>query len=251
VTTVGIIPARYAATRLPGKPLLDLGGRSMIQRVYERAAQARRLSEVIVATDDERILEAVHRFGGRAVLTSAAHRSGTDRLAEVAAGLSAELIVNIQGDEPLIDPAEIDQLAAAFDERPDLEMATLATPIRSEADFHDPAVVKVVVSQCGYALYFSRLPIPYQREGAPSEPLKHIGMYAYRRAFLLAYSRLAPAPLEIAESLEQLRALEHGYPIYVTRSEQDAISVDTEADLARVRSLIAAQEDAEGTLCRS
>jgi 3-deoxy-manno-octulosonate cytidylyltransferase (CMP-KDO synthetase) len=238
VTAVGIIPARYAATRLPGKPLLDIGGQPMIRRVYERARQAGSLAEVLVATDDERILGAVRAFGGRAVMTAAEHRSGTDRLAEVAAGLEADVIVNIQGDEPLIEPAEIDLLVEPFRERADLQMTTLATPIRLEADFRDPAVVKVVVDRAGYALYFSRQPIPHERQEGRAERLKHVGMYAYRRAFLLAYTALPPTPLEAAECLEQLRVLEHGHRIFVVRSEHDAISVDTEADLLRVREVV-------------
>lgn len=237
--SVGIIPARYASTRLPGKPLLPISGRPMIQHVYERARQARALSDVIVATDDDRILRAVRRFGGKAVLTSDAHRSGTDRLAEVAAGLTADVIVNIQGDEPLVEPAEIDLLVEPFRRQSKLAMATLATPLADDADAADPAVVKVVVDRRGFALYFSRLPIPYQRAEAPVERLKHIGMYAYRRAFLLEFARLPPTPLEQAECLEQLRALENGFPIRVLRTDQDAISVDTQADLDRVRKLVA------------
>jgi 3-deoxy-manno-octulosonate cytidylyltransferase (CMP-KDO synthetase) len=242
VTSIGIIPARYASTRLPGKPLAEIAGRPMIQHVYERACRARSLDDVIVATDDGRIVEAVRGFGGKAALTSADHRSGTDRLAEVAAGLSADVIVNIQGDEPLVEPAEIDLLVAPFGRRRRLGMTTLATPITSNEDFQDPAVVKVVVDRRGYALYFSRQAIPYERDGRTGERLKHVGMYAYRRSFLLAFARLSPTPLETAESLEQLRALEHGFPIYVVRSAHDAISVDTEADLARVRALLAGPE---------
>jgi 3-deoxy-manno-octulosonate cytidylyltransferase (CMP-KDO synthetase) len=211
----------------------------MVQHVYERARQARSLAQVIVATDDERIVKAVRRFGGEAVMTSPAHCSGTDRLAEVAASISADVVVNIQGDEPLVEPAEIDLLVEPFRRRPELGMATLATPLASEADAEDPAVVKVVVDQRGCALYFSRFPIPYGRTGARVERLKHIGMYAYRRSFLLEFARLPPTPLEQAECLEQLRALEHGHPICVLRTDQDAISVDTQADLDRVRKLLA------------
>lgn len=237
--SVGIIPARYSSTRLPGKPLLEISGRPMIQHVYERARQARTLCEVIVATDDARIVEAVRGFGGKAVLTSTEHPSGTDRLAEVARDLDADVIVNIQGDEPLVEPAEIDMLVAPFRRQRSLMMATLATPIQEESDWLDPSVVKVVVSQSGNALYFSRQPLPYQREGFPVERLKHIGMYAYRREFLLKFTDLPRTPLEQAESLEQLRALEFGFPIRVLKTDQDAISVDTPADLQRVRKLVA------------
>jgi len=233
----GIIPARYASTRLPGKPLIEIGGRPMIEWVYERARQARSLERVIIATDDARIAARVAAFGGEAVMTCPAHRSGTDRLAEVAAGLQAEVIVNIQGDEPLIDPALIDAVVAPFAEEA-VEMTTVATPLRSREETADPSVVKVVVDRRGYALYFSRLPIPSSRDGGPVERLKHIGMYAYRRSFLLAYARMAPTPLELAESLEQLRALENGVRIRVIRTEHDAIGVDTPEDLERVRALV-------------
>lgn len=238
MNTVGIIPARFAATRLPGKPLRDISGRPMIQHVYERALSARSLGDLIVATDDERIMAVVRGFGGKAVLTSPEHRSGTDRIAEVAAGLDAEVVVNIQGDEPLVDPGHIDELVEAFRRRRSLKMGTLATPIASEEDFHDPAVVKVVFDRRGHALYFSRRPIPFERNGLPAARWKHIGMYAYRRDFLMRFARLAPTPLEKAESLEQLRAMENGVRIFVVRTAHDAISVDTEADLVRVRELM-------------
>ena len=234
---IGIIPARYASSRLPGKPLAEIGGRPMIQRVYERAREARRLERVLVATDDRRILEAVWRFGGEAVMTSEAHRSGTDRLAEVAAGLEVDVVVNIQGDEPLIDPGLIDALIEPFDDRP-IEMVTGATPITSEAESANPSVVKVVVDRTNHALYFSRLPIPYARGHSTVERLKHIGMYAYRRSFLLAYANMEPTPLELAESLEQLRAVENGVRIYVVRTDHDALSVDTLEDLQQVRALV-------------
>lgn len=236
---IGIIPARYGATRLPGKPLADISGRPMIQHVYERALQSHSLRDVIVATDDERIRDAVMAFGGRVVMTSAEHRSGTDRLAEVAAGLNVDIIVNIQGDEPLIEPGEIDLVVTPFRRRRTLGMATLCTPIEVDEDFEDPAVVKVVRDLSGFALYFSRRPIPYRRAENGVERLKHIGMYAYRRSFLLRYAALPPTPLEQAEGLEQLRAIEHGLPILVLRTEHDALSVDTEADLERVRKIVA------------
>ncbi|MBI3909984.1 MAG: 3-deoxy-manno-octulosonate cytidylyltransferase [Armatimonadetes bacterium] len=235
---VGIIPARFASSRLPGKLLAKIAGKPMVQHVWERARRVRGLAAVIVATDSAAVCEAVAAFGGVARLTSAGHRTGTDRLAEVARDLDADLVVNIQGDEPLLDPEEVENLIAPFDTRPDLMMATLATPIQVPGDIHDPSVVKVVVDQAGYALYFSRLPIPYYRDGQPGEYLKHIGLYAYRREFLLRFASLPPTPLEQAEQLEQLRALEHGYRIAVVRTEQDSIGVDTPADLDRVRRML-------------
>ena len=233
-----IIPARYASTRLPGKPLLDIAGKPMIQRVVERVQQARRPSRVIVATDDRRIAEAVRSFGGEARMTSAAHPTGTDRLAEVAATLpDMELILNIQGDEPLIPPLAIDELIGAFDDCPDLQMATLMTPL-TEDEYDNPAAVKVVTSLDGHALYFSRSLIPYPRNRVPERRcFKHIGVYAYRRDFLLRFAVLPPSPLEVTESLEQLRALENGYRIRVIETPFRSIGVDTPADLAEVREL--------------
>lgn len=248
---VGIIPARWQATRLPGKPLAAIAGKPMIQHVYERASRASGLARVLVATDDERIMAAVHAFGGEAMLTSAEHRSGTDRLAEAAERLEADVVVNIQGDEPLIEPTAIDALVAPFDAEPGLAMTTLAAPIMRAADVADPGVVKVVVDRRGYALYFSRCPIPYlrdedttrftgagMRDGERTPWLKHIGLYAYRADFLQRFARLEPAPLEQAEALEQLRALENGERIFVVLTEHDAISVDTPEDLARVRAMM-------------
>lgn len=233
-----IIPARYASTRLPGKPLLDIAGKPMIQRVVERVRQARRSSRIIVATDDERIAEAVRSFGGEAQLTSAAHPTGTDRLAEVAATLpDLDLILNIQGDEPLIPPSAIDELIGAFDDYPDLQMATLMTPL-TESEYDNPAAVKVVTSLDGYALYFSRSLIPYPRNrGSERRCFKHIGVYAYRRDFVLRFAALPPSPLEVTESLEQLRALENGYRIRVIETPFRSIGVDTPADLEEVREL--------------
>jgi 3-deoxy-manno-octulosonate cytidylyltransferase (CMP-KDO synthetase) len=240
VKAIGIIPARWQASRLPGKPLAEIAGQPMIRHVYERASQAETLAGVLVATDDERILAAVRAFGGEAVLTSPDHRSGTDRVAEAADGLAADVVVNIQGDEPLIDPAAIDSLVAPFESEPALSMTTLATPILHAEDVEDPGVVKVVLDHQGYALYFSRFPIPYARDRTTAAPqrLKHLGLYAYRADFLQAFSRLEPTPLEQAEALEQLRALENGERIFVVLTEHDAISVDTPADLERVRALM-------------
>ena len=231
---IGIIPARLAATRLPNKPLLDIAGKPMIQWVYERAKCAKLLDEVLVATPDEEILKCVESFGGKAVMTSAAHRSGTDRLAEAAESLDADLILNIQGDEPLLDPSAVDALVEAMIRLPNVLMGSLMCRLDVEED-DDPAVVKVVTDQEGFALYFSRARIPYPRDREAAEPRKHIGIYAYRRDFLIAFPRMDPTPLEKAESLEQLRALENGCRIMMVETTFSPTSVDTQEDLERVR----------------
>ena len=229
-----IIPARYASTRLPGKPLRDIAGKPMIVRVYERATGAQRVHEVVVATDDERIRAAVEEHGGNAVMTRADHATGTDRLAEVAAQRpDCDLIINVQGDEPLIDPAVIDALVAPFEHDAALMMATAKTEITDAAEMENPNNVKVVVDRTGNALYFSRARIPYARN-AGAKVYKHIGIYAYRRDFLLAYAKMAQTELECSESLEQLRALENGYRIRVVETDAVFIGVDTEEDLAAV-----------------
>ena len=229
-----IIPARYASTRLPGKPLRDIAGKPMIVRVYERAIRAQRVHEVVVATDDERIRAAVEEHGGNAVMTRADHATGTDRLAEVAAQRpDCDLIINVQGDEPLIDPAVIDALVAPFEHDDALMMATAKTEITDAAEMENPNNVKVVVDRTGNALYFSRARIPYARN-AGAKVYKHIGIYAYRRDFLLAYAKMAQTVLECSESLEQLRALENGYRIRVVETDAVFIGVDTEEDLAAV-----------------
>ena len=228
-----VIPARYASTRLPGKPLKDIAGKPMICRVYERAAKAARVAEALVATDDERIYEAVLQHGGKAVMTRKDHPTGTDRLAEVAEKYpDVDLIINVQGDEPLIDPDVIDRLAKDLMDHEDLDMATVATPLHKE-EYDDPSAVKVVVSRKGEALYFSRSLIPYPRHDFAEPPLKHVGIYAYRRDFLLAYAKMEQTPLEKTESLEQLRALEMGYKIGVISVKTEDIGIDTEADLKK------------------
>lgn len=239
---VVIIPARYESTRLPGKPLADLDGQPMIQRVYERAAQARGVERVLVATDDARIRDAVRGFGGDVVMTGREHRTGTDRIAEVARTLDAEVIVNVQGDLPLLDPAIVGAALQPMLADGGLPMATISTPITSREDFANPNVVKVVTDRDGYALYFSRSPLPCHRDGAPNGALgrKHIGLYVYRRDFLLSFAQLAPTPLEQAEQLEQLRALEWGFRIKVTAVEAASIEVDTPRDLERARAQLAA-----------
>lgn len=233
-----VIPARYASTRLPGKPLADIAGEPMIRRVYERAQQAKRPAKLLVATDHQAVFDAVAAFGGEVMLTSPAHPTGTDRLAEVAAKCPAyDIIINIQGDEPLIEAAVIDELAAAFDTDAALQMATLMTELE-ESEYEQPAAVKVVADQAGYALYFSRSLIPYPRtRPAAMHWYKHIGVYAYRRDFLLTYASLPPTPLEKAESLEQLRALDYGYRIKVLKTSHRFVGVDTPEDLARVNEI--------------
>ena len=233
-----VIPARYASTRLPGKPLSMIAGKPMIQHVYERACQAQLPDEVVVATDNELVEKAVLDFGGKAVMTSPDHPSGTDRLAEVALMYpDVDVIVNVQGDEPMIPPEVIDRLAEAFNSDADLNMATMKV-VMDEEDYENPAAVKVVTDQQGYALYFSRSLMPYPRNKPEGfKVFKHVGIYAYRRNFLLKYAALAPTPLEKAESLEQLRALENGYKIKVLESDFQGIGVDTPEDLASVNAL--------------
>lgn len=243
-----IIPARYASTRFPGKPLADLLGKPMIQWVYERTALSTTIDRVIVATDDARIAEVVSGFGGEVAMTRADHPTGTDRLAEVAARIDTDLVVNVQGDEPLIDPRMIDQAVAPLLADPAIPMGTLMTPLAGPEEFLNPNVVKVVTDRQGFALYFSRSPIPHPRDfqddlAARFSELggcKHIGLYVYRREFLLAYPTLPVTPLENHEKLEQLRALEHGYKIRVARTELVSQGVDTPEDLERARELAAA-----------
>ena len=239
---VAIIPARYASTRLPAKPLADIGGRTMIEHVYRHAADARSVDLVLVATDDDRIARAVNAFGGEVRMTRADHASGTDRLAEVAAGLDCDLVVNVQGDEPLIAPEVIDAAVEAAAD-PAVAMSTLRCPLANADAWRDPDVVKVAVDRAGHALFFSRAPIGLDRDAEPATPVavdRHIGLYVYRRPLLLALSRLEPTPLERAERLEQLRALEHGHRIMTTLIDDDPIGVDTPADLDRVRRRLAA-----------
>lgn len=240
---VAIIPARYASTRFPAKPLADIHGKPMLQHVYERSLKARLVDAVIVATDDERIFNAARAFGAKVVMTSTAHETGTDRLAEVAETLNgAELIVNVQGDEPMIEPAMIDAAVAPLRAQADISMGTLMAVIDNPADFANPNIVKVVTDKCGSALYFSRAPIPYMRDSEVGQKrvygFRHIGLYVYRRDFLLRYPRLQPTALERAEKLEQLRVLEHGYRIHVTLTEHQSMGVDTPEDLEKVKAAL-------------
>jgi 3-deoxy-manno-octulosonate cytidylyltransferase (CMP-KDO synthetase) len=238
---VALIPARYASTRLPGKVLADLDGRSMIEHVYRRASLSPLVSETIVVTDDLRIATRVADFGGK-VRLSKAHETGTDRLAEIAATIDCDVVVNVQGDEPLVDPGAISELVAPFKEDSGLQMTTLYRRIHDAGDLANPNIVKVVVDRGGYALYFSRAPIPYVRDPRGGWPpmYRHIGLYAYRRSALLVLASLEPTPLERAESLEQLRALEHGIRIKALETEYESFGVDTQEDLDQVRRLLAA-----------
>jgi len=235
-----IVPARLAATRLPDKPLADIGGKPMIQHVYERASRAHLVSRVFVATPDVAIYDAVRAFGGDAVMTSPDHRSGTDRVAEAAVTLPEEydVIATVQGDEPLLDPSTVDAVVAPLVEDATLVM-TSAMARLSPQRVADPNAVKVVTDNNGFALYFSRCPIPYDRNASPLyAPMLHIGLYAYRRHFLRTFTALPPATLEQIESLEQLRALENGYRIRMVETPQSPESVDTPEDLERVRALL-------------
>ena len=238
-----VIPARYSSTRLPGKPLKDICGKPMICRVYERAKLSKLADEIIVATDDERILQAVEKNFGRAMMTRADHKTGTDRLAEVAENFpDAEVIVNVQGDEPLIEASLIDELIGEFSRDKNLQMATVATELFLEDEMENPNNVKVVIDKKNNALYFSRSLIPFPRNSGKAKVYKHIGIYAYRRNFLLDYAKMEPTELEQAESLEQLRALENGFKIRVIKSNCKFIGVDTEEDLRLVNEIYKTQK---------
>ncbi len=236
-----VIPARYGSTRLAGKPLISLAGKPMIQRVYERAKLAEQADRVIVATDDERVVKAVEEFGGEARMTRTDHRTGTERVAEVAAHVAGEVFVNVQGDEPLLDPAAVDTAVNALLEQPAAAISTVATPIKTPADIMDPNVVKTVLDFENYALYFSRAPIPWVRDAASKmqvRHLKHLGLYVFQRDALLEYPTLPQGELERVEQLEQLRWLENGWRIRVAEVEHDAVSVDVPEDVARVEKLL-------------
>lgn len=237
---VAVIPARFGSTRLPGKPLIEIMGKPMIQHVWERAVRAKEVEKVIVATDDEKVYNAVKGFGGEVVLTSKGHPTGTDRIAEVVKGLpsSIEIIVNIQGDEPLIEPDMIDQVTKILIEEPRASIGTLCRKIEKSEEAEDPDTVKVVFDEENFALYFSRSTIPFYRDGDKRRDgkiyYKHLGIYSYRRDALIRLSSLASTPLEKAERLEQLRALENSFKIKVDETDSDTIGVDTKKDLQRV-----------------
>lgn len=243
---IGIIPARFASTRFPGKPLVDIAGKSMIQRVYEQALKAKSLSKVVIATDDERIADEVKRFGGEFVFTSSQHQSGTDRCAEVIAKIPGfDIVINIQGDEPFIEPSQIDLLASCFIEDK-VQLATLIKPIQSQESIYNPNSPKVVIDVNGRAMYFSRSPIPFIRNGEPGvwaekhQFYKHIGIYGYRTESLKEITKLPPSSLEIAESLEQLRWIENGFYIQTKVTDLETVAIDTPEDLLKLNNLLAA-----------
>jgi 3-deoxy-manno-octulosonate cytidylyltransferase (CMP-KDO synthetase) len=241
---LGVIPARFASSRFPGKVLAKIASKTMLHHVYERANMATYLTSTIIATDDQRVYDAARGFGARVRMTRSDHLSGTDRVAEVASAENAEIIVNIQGDEPLIDPAAIDASILPMVHEPGVMMSTLKKRIEDPREIGDPNVVKVVTNREGEAIYFSRCPIPYERDGTRTKMsvphYKHIGLYVYERDFLLGYSALPVGPLEQAERLEQLRALENGFRIRVVETEYESLGVDTPEDLQRVARLFEA-----------
>jgi 3-deoxy-manno-octulosonate cytidylyltransferase (CMP-KDO synthetase) len=245
---LGVIPARFSSTRFPGKVLAQIAGKTMLQHVYQRASQSTYLTSILIATDDDRVYAVAKSFGARVRMTRSDHLSGTDRVAEVASAENAEIIVNIQGDEPLIDPAAIDAAILPMVHEPELVMGTLKKRIENPREISDPNVVKVVTNGSGDAIYFSRCAIPFARVGSSNAGsshaessntpyFKHIGLYVYSRDFLLAYSALPVGPLETAERLEQLRALENGFRIRVVETEYESLGVDTPEDLERVSRL--------------
>jgi len=233
---IGVIPARYASTRFPGKPLIDIGGKSMIQRVYEQCVKTSVLSDVVVATDDQRIADHVVAFGGKVMMTADTHQSGTDRCAEVVMNYvgKCDAVINIQGDEPFIDPKQIELLASAFNDE-STQIATLIKKISSEEDVRNPNVVKVIANIYNQAIYFSRSPIPYRRNpGVEITYFKHVGIYGYRKQILAEITQLSVSNLEQAESLEQLRWVENGYKIILKETDMETIAIDSPDDLAQV-----------------
>jgi 3-deoxy-manno-octulosonate cytidylyltransferase (CMP-KDO synthetase) len=246
---VAVIPSRFASTRLPGKPLVTLGGKPMVQHVYERTKRAQTVHKVLVATDDPRIMDAVKAFGGEARMTRADHRTGTERIAEVAVHEPGDIFVNVQGDEPLIDPASIDTAVAALLEEPPAQIATVATPIRHANDIMDPNVVKTVLDFDDNALYFSRAPVPWVRDTRQKIHVKywkHLGLYVFQREALLEYPTLPQGELEKIEQLEQLRWLENGWRVRVAEVPRDAVSVDVPEDIPRVEKLLREDKRPEG-----
>ncbi len=236
-----VIPARYGSTRLPGKPLISLAGKPMIERVYSRAKLSRLAQRVIVATDDDRIVKAVESFGGEALMTRNTHRTGTERVSEVAAHANGKIFVNVQGDEPLVDAEAVDAAINVLLEDEDISLSTVATPIKIPGDIMDPNVVKTVLDFDDNALYFSRAPIPWVRDTASTiqvRHLKHLGLYAFKRDALLEYPTLPQGTLEKIEQLEQLRWLENGWKMRVAEVQHDAVSVDVPEDVARVEKLL-------------
>ena len=240
-----VIPARYGSTRLPGKALAEIEGKPLVQHVYDRARLSRFAAECLIATDDERIRRTCEGFGSKVMMTSPDHNSGTDRMAEVAANTDADVYVNVQGDEPLVDPDAVDLIIKMMFDDPSVRMGTLKRPIESYEDFVNPAMARVVCDANDFALYFSRAPVPYLTREEFEQPekraivFKHIGIYSFRRDFLMEFSNMPPSPLERTERLEQLRALEAGVGIKVLTTDYESVSVETPADLERVRALFA------------
>jgi 3-deoxy-manno-octulosonate cytidylyltransferase (CMP-KDO synthetase) len=247
MASIGVIPARYEASRFAGKVLADINGKPMIQRVWERAKKAKLLDDLIIAADDDRIIRAVKEFGGKVIFTAKGHPSGTDRLKEVVNPLDVDIIVNIQADEPIIHPSMIDSLVSTLMDDKDLVMASLMRKIEDASEIDNPNVVKVVVDKNNFALYFSRLPIPFardKRDPASGQKLiyyKHIGLYAYTKDFLFIFAGLPQSLLEKQEKLEQLRVLENGYKIKMVETKYDTIGVDTPEDLEEVKKRLAAK----------
>ena len=241
---LGVIPCRYSSSRLPGKPLLDICGKSMIERVYGRASLSSLISRVIVATDDARIMDAVSAFGGEAVMTSPGHQDGTSRAAEAALLYPSDYVINIQGDEPMIDPLALDELCAALAGDPEVDSATLCTPLADSKRIDDPNVVKVVRKLNMDALYFSRSPVPFVRNAAEHEIYEHVGIYGFRSDFLQLFAKMEQTPLAYAESLEQLKVLEHGcrMRVIVTMYPPKGPNVNTREDLDEVRRIVSVQE---------
>ncbi|MDI6783846.1 MAG: 3-deoxy-manno-octulosonate cytidylyltransferase [bacterium] len=246
---LGVIPARYGAIRFPGKPLADICGKPMVLHVYDRAKQAKSLTDLVVATDDTRIFSVVEQAGGKAIMTSSEHQSGTDRLGEVASKLDVDIIVNVQGDEPLLEPKMIDEAVQPLLDDKTVLMATLKKRIADPEDLHNPNIVKVVCDKDGFALYFSRSLIPYPKTGWKDASIhgltegelafyKHIGLYVYRKELLLQFTKLSVSTLEKIEGLEQLRVLDNGYKIKVVETQFDTIAVDTPEDLERVKQIV-------------
>jgi len=235
-----VIPARYGSTRFPGKPLVDISGKPMIQHVFERASQASLVDDVFVATDDQRIEEAVRLFHGKAMLTRSDLNTGTDRVAEVARNLSSDIFINVQGDEPFISPRLIDQIASSLISDPKIKIASAGISLKTKESFLDPNVVKVLTDRDSFAIYFSRYPIPFLKQGWKEDGIpakKHLGIYGFRREALLQFAQWEPTPLECQEGLEQLRALEHGVKIKIVPTEEESIAIDTPEDLAKIFSL--------------
>lgn len=233
---IGVIPARYSSTRFPGKPLADIGGKPMIQHAWESSSKSKLINELCVATDDKRIYDAVGRFWGKAVMTSSKHTSGSDRIGEVVKNIKCDIVVNIQGDEPFINPANIDKAIKPLLADSKIQVSTLCTRIKNKEEINNPNVVKVVTDKKGFALYFSRHGIPFNRDDAKGITYyKHIGLYVYRKDYLMKFIKLKPSKLEIAEKLEQLRILENGERIKVVVTNIDSVTVDTKEDLKKIK----------------